>query len=150
MTNIGIEPAATADWLDQHGMHGAATLIRRMAAQQNTLRTQVTDLTNDATRLTERVQGLEDQNRTFAERLGTARWIPDTTDHKLYRWAGDWWELSYRARNPEDDSPYTGWYLAGPVGSGTLNEWMAHRTSDATKQADRFIDQHVAQDGGPR
>ncbi|TQE21605.1 hypothetical protein Sipo8835_37270 [Streptomyces ipomoeae] len=144
MTDIGIEPAATADWLDQRGMHGAATLIRRMAATEAALRTQL----GTPSHPTQKVQDLEEQICTFTERLGAVGWITDSNERKLHRWAGAWWALVHHDRNPKDDHPYTGWYLDGPVGSGASGEWMAHRTKEAKEEADQFIKEHVAQDGG--
>ncbi|MET7295334.1 hypothetical protein ABZS79_24885 [Streptomyces griseoloalbus] len=155
--SVGVEIDATAKWLEERGIVGAARLLRRVAHQRDEavrllgLRpsshahqvvggecTAPRDL--DAAAEAAMLRTDVARFQTLAERVG---WVSDPNAKRLWRWRDGWWELSYHRRNPKDGYHDTGWYLWGPPES-CVGEWTATLKNDATREADRLITQHLA------
>lgn len=157
--SVGVEIDATAKWLEERGIVGAAGLLRRVARQRDDAVRQLglhpasphqagggerpdprdLDAAAEAAMLRTDVARLQ----TLAERAG---WVPDPAAKRLWRWRDGWWELSYRRRNPKDGYYDTGWYLWGPPGSYD-GEWTARAKTAAIAEANRLITDHRAATG---
>jgi hypothetical protein len=153
--SVGVEIDATAKWLEERGIPGAAALLRRVARQRDDAvrqlglrpnspgsvpggaeRAVVRDLDAAAEEAVLRTDLARFQ--ALAERAG---WVSDTDGKRLWRWRDGWWELGHRRRNPNDDYPDTGWYLWGPLGS--YDGQFVHRNKGpAMTEADRLITKH--------
>ncbi|MFI6009112.1 hypothetical protein ACIBAG_09805 [Streptomyces sp. NPDC051243] len=158
--SVGVEIDATAKWLEERCMVGAARLLRRVARQRDEAVRQLglrpsspghqagggectaprdLDAAAEAAMLRTDVARLQ----ALAERAG---WVPDPDAKRLWRWRDGWWELSYRRRNPKDGYHDTGWYLWGPLGSYD-GEWTARAKTAAVAEANRLITDHRAATG---
>ncbi|MFD4480539.1 hypothetical protein ACFVXC_35405 [Streptomyces sp. NPDC058257] len=161
--SVGVEIEATAKWLEERGMPGAATLLRRVARQRDEAIRQLglrpaspayqpgtehtaprdLDAAAEAAMLRTDVARLQ----ALAERAG---WVPDPAAKRLVRWRDGWWELGHRRRNPKDGYHDTGWYLWGPAGSYD-GEWVDSHKGPAMDEAERLITKHrTATRGGSR
>ncbi|ASQ94430.1 MULTISPECIES: hypothetical protein [unclassified Streptomyces] len=151
--SVGVEVDATAKWLEERGLSGAARLLRRVARQRDDAVSQLglrpaagpaypaggtehtaprdLDAAAEAAMLRTDVARLQ----ALAERAG---WVPDRDAKRLWRWRDGWWELSYHRRNPKDGYHDTGWYLWGPVGSYE-GEYADRRKGPALDDAERLI-----------
>lgn len=152
--SVGVEIEATAKWLEERGMPGAATLLRRVARQRDEAMQQLgmrptspayqpgaehaaprdLDAAAEAAMLRTDLARLQ----ALAERAG---WVPDPAAKRLVRWRDGWWELGHRRRNPKDGYHDTGWYLWGPAGSYD-GEWVDSRKGPAMDEAERLITKH--------
>ncbi|MBY8884816.1 hypothetical protein K7472_08145 [Streptomyces sp. PTM05] len=153
-TPLGTEVESTAAWLEERSAHGAAALLRRIAAQRDrALRTLAAATAGDASGDATHADGGEAARATtavlrtelarlqaHAERAG---WVADGDGRRLWRWRGGWWELSHLKRNPKDGYHDTGWYLWGPASAGHFGTWTARRRNEATVEADRLITKHL-------
>ncbi|MGW7664685.1 hypothetical protein [Streptomyces sp. NPDC054756] len=158
--SVGVEIDATAKWLEERCMVGAARLLRRVARQRDEAVRQLglrssspghqagggectaprdLDAAAEAAMLRTDVARLQ----ALAERAG---WVPDPDAKRLWRWRDGWWELSYRRRNPKDGYHDTGWYLWGPPGRYD-GEWTARAKTAAVAEANRLITDHRAATG---
>ncbi|MET9833751.1 hypothetical protein ABZ078_31635 [Streptomyces sp. NPDC006385] len=158
--SVGVEIDATAKWLEERGIVGAAGLLRRVARQRDDALRQLgprlappahpggrvehpaprdLDAAAEAAMLRTDVARLQ----ALAERAG---WVPDLAAKRLLRWRDGWWELSHRRKNPKDGYHDTGWYLWGPVGSYD-GEWVDRHKAPAMAEAERLITAHRAATG---
>ncbi|WP_431770862.1 hypothetical protein [Streptomyces cucumeris] len=155
--SVGVEIDATAKWLEDRGIPGAANLLRRVARQRDQAVQQLglrpgspghesghteyaalrdLDAAAEAAMLRTDVARLQ----TLAERAG---WVPEPAAKRMSRWRDGWWELAHRRRNPKDGYHDTGWYLWGPVGSYD-GEWIDRHKAPAVEEAERLITRHRA------
>ncbi|MFF3337780.1 hypothetical protein [Streptomyces flavidovirens] len=153
--SVGVEIDATANWLEERGIRGAASLLRRVARQRDEAVQQLglrpgtpacqtggaehtaprdLDAAAEAAMLRTDVARLQ----AHAERAG---WVRDVDAKRLWRWRDGWWELGHRRRNPKDGYHDTGWYLWGPVGSYD-GEWVDRHKDPAMAEAERLITKH--------
>jgi hypothetical protein len=153
--SVGVEIDATAKWLEERGVPGAAGLLRRVARQRDEAVQQLglrpaspayrtggaehtaprdLDAAAEAAMLRTDVARLQ----ALAEWAG---WVPDPAAKRLWRWRDGWWELGHRRRNPKDGYHDTGWYLWGPVGSYD-GEWVDRHKGPAMDEAERLITKH--------
>ncbi|GAB2751276.1 MULTISPECIES: hypothetical protein [Streptomyces] len=157
--SVGVEIDATAKWLEERGIVGAAGLLRRVARQRDDAVRRLglypaspahqtggerpaprdLDAAAEAAMLRTDVARLQ----TLAERAG---WVPDPAAKRLLRWRDGWWELGHRRRNPKDGYHDTGWYLWGPVGSYD-GEWVDRHKGPAMAEAERLISKHLSATG---
>ncbi|WP_328747156.1 hypothetical protein OHT57_16480 [Streptomyces sp. NBC_00285] len=159
--SVGVEIDATARWLEERGMHGAARLLLRVARQRDDAVQQLglhptspAHRTGHAERATPRDLDAAAESamlrtelarlQALAERAG---WVRDADANRLWRWRDGWWELGHRRRNPNDGYHDTGWYLWGPAGSYD-GEWTDRRREPAIAEAERLITKHRAATGG--
>ncbi|MEU6254268.1 hypothetical protein [Streptomyces sp. NPDC047043] len=162
--SVGVQVEATAKWLEERGMVGAAGLLRRVARQRDeavrrlVLRPSspahqadgggcTTSRDLDAALEAAMLRTDVARFQALAERAG---WVPDPDAKRLWSWRDGWWELSYRRRNPKDGYHDTGWYLWGPPGSYD-GEWTARAKTAAMAEANRLVAVHrAATDEGDR
>ncbi|TVL92035.1 hypothetical protein [Streptomyces sp. SAJ15] len=157
--SVGVEIDATAKWLEERGIVGAAGLLRRVARQRDDAVRQLglhpasaahqtgserpaprdLDAAAEAAMLRTDLARLQ----TLAERAG---WVPDPAAKRLWRWRDGWWELGHRRRSPKDGYHDTGWYLWGPVGSYD-GEWVDRHKAPAMAEAERLISKHLSATG---
>ncbi|NEC21787.1 hypothetical protein [Streptomyces parvus] len=153
--SVGVEIDATATWLEERGIRGAASLLRRVARQRDEAVHQLglqsgspayrTDgaepsAPRDLSAAAEAAMLRTDVAR-FQALVERAGWLPDQDAKRLWRWRDGWWELSHRRRNPKDGYHDTGWYLWGPAGSYD-GEWVDPHKGPAMDEAERLITKH--------
>ncbi|MEJ8657079.1 MULTISPECIES: hypothetical protein [Streptomyces] len=155
--SVGVEIDATAKWLEERGIPGAAGLLRRVARQRDEAVQQLglrpvslAYQTGGAEHTAPRDLGAAAEAamlRTDVARLQAlaerAGWVRDADVKRLWRWRDGWWELGHRRRNPRDGYHDTGWYLWGPVGSYD-GEWLDRHKGPAMAEAERLITKHRA------
>lgn len=162
--SVGVEIDATATWLEERGMRGAASLLRRVALQRDEAVQQLGLRPGSPAYRTEEGEQAAPRDlgaaaeaamlRTDVARLQSlaerAGWVADPTAKRLCRWRDGWWELGHRRRNPKDGYHDTGWYLWGPVGSYD-GEWVDRHKAPAMDEAEQLITKHrVATRGDSR
>ncbi len=162
--SVGVEVDATAKWLEERGLSGAARLLRRVARQRDDAVNQLglrsaagpahpaggtehtaprdLDAAAEAAMLRTDLARLQ----ALAERAG---WVSDRDAKRLWRWRDGWWELGYHRRNPKGGYHDTGWYLWGPVGSYG-GEYVDRCKGPALDEAERLITRYRAATGEGR